>query len=262
MTSLLFEASGGRALLPGVRHATVRSQALGHRADLSTVLVPGTVPAAMVLLLHGVYGSHWSWLHQGGADLVLHQLTAAGVIPPMLLVMPSDGGWGDGSAYANFGGADHESWIVDEVPDVVSAMHELRGPLPLFIGGLSMGGFGALRLAARHPSTFTAVAAHSSVTSLAGLQQFGRAPLDDSIDDRDLATLLCETNGLPPLALDCGVDDFLVDDNRRLHRALTAGGVAHTYDESAGGHEWPYWQRRLPIALQFFAEHLGSEQTA
>ncbi len=49
MTSVLFEASAGRELLPGVRHATVRSDALGHRADLSTVHVPGTVPAAMVL---------------------------------------------------------------------------------------------------------------------------------------------------------------------------------------------------------------------
>ncbi len=177
MTSLLFEASAGRELLPGVRHATVRSQALGHRADLSTVLVPGTVPAAMVLLLHGVYGSHWSWLHREARTSYCIN-SAAGVIPPLLLAMPSDGGWGDGSAYANFGGTDHESWVVDEVPDVVSAMHELHGLLPLFVGGLSMGGFGALRLAARHPSTFNTVAAHSSVTSLDGLQQFGRAPLD------------------------------------------------------------------------------------
>lgn len=173
------------------------------------MLVPGTVPAAVVvLLLHGVYGCHWSWLHQGGAELVLHQLTAAGVIPPMLLVMPSDGGRGDGSAYANFGGADHESWIVDAIPDVVSAMHECR-PLPLCIGGLSMGGFGAPGLAARHSSSFTAVAAHSSVTSLEGLQRFGHAPLDASIDDRDLPTLLFVTDGLPPLALDGGIDDFL-----------------------------------------------------
>lgn len=222
------------------------------------MLVPGTVPAAVVLLLHGVYGCHWSWLHQGGADLVLHQLTAAGVIPPMLLVKPSDGGWGDGSAYANFGGADHESWIVDAIPDVVSAMHERR-PLPLCIGGLSMGGFGAPGLAARHSSSFTAVAAHSSVTSLEGLQRFGHAPLDASIDDRDLPTLLFVTDGLPPLALDGGIDDFLIEDHRRLHDELTADGVAHSYDEAEGGHEWPYWQRRLPVALRFFADRLNSQ---
>lgn len=193
---------------------------------------------------------------------MLPQLTADRLIPPMLIVMPSDGGWGDGSAYANFGGADHESWIVDEVPAVVSAMHGIGGPLPLFIGGLSMGGSGALRLAARHPSSFTAVAVLSSVTSLEGLQRFGRAPLEVSIDDRDLATLLCATHGLPPLALDCGVDDFLLEDNRRLHRELTAGGVAHSYVETEGGHEWPYWQRRLPVALRFFTGHLGSQGTS
>lgn len=65
MTSLLFGASSGREPLPGIRHATVRSEALGHRADLSTLVVPGTAPEAIVILLHGVYGSHWSWVHQG-----------------------------------------------------------------------------------------------------------------------------------------------------------------------------------------------------
>lgn len=65
---------------------------------------------------------------------------------------------------------------------------------------------------------------------------------------------MCETKGLPPLALDCGVDDFLIDDNRRLPDELTAGGVAHSYGESEGGHEWPYWRRRLPVALRFFAD--------
>ena len=42
----------------------------------------------------------------------------------------------------------------------------------------------------------------------------------------------------------------------------TALHQTRRYDESEGGHEWPYWQRRLPIALQFFAEHLGAERTS
>lgn len=70
---------------------------------------------------------------------------------------------------------------------------------------------------------------------------------------------MCATKGLPQLALDCGIDDLLIEDNRRLHDELTAGGVAHSYDESEGAHEWPYWQRRLPVALRFFADRLNSQ---
>ena len=78
----------------GIRHATVKSRALGQRADI-TFWIPdssselGDLP--IVLLLHGVYGSHWDWVYQGGVHQTAERLINTGQISPMILAMPSDG---------------------------------------------------------------------------------------------------------------------------------------------------------------------------
>jgi putative tributyrin esterase len=241
-----------------VEHAVVRSPALGHRADLSTLHVAGTAPELVVVLLHGVYGSHWSWPARGGAADVLAAEVGAGRVPPMLLVTPSDGLWGWGSGYARIGEADHDAWIVDEVLDVVADMHGV-GDRPVGIGGLSMGGYGALRLAGRHPDRFVAASGHSSVTRWAELRLFeSMTPPADEIDDPDLADVLARAApDLPPIRFDCGVDDLLIESNRTLHDALSAAGVDHEYVEHPGGHEWPYWQRHLPATLHHVARAAG-----
>lgn len=72
---------------------TVKSNALHRRADL-TIYYPiqakeiSDIP--LVILLHGVYGSHWSWVAQGNVHQTAQSLINAGQIRPMVLVMPSD----------------------------------------------------------------------------------------------------------------------------------------------------------------------------
>src|SRR5665213_1064576 len=85
-----------------VRNLTFYSSALRGRADVSLFVPPGcetlsNVP--IVLLLHGVYGSHWAWFLNGGAHSTAQQLIANGSIRRMLLVSPSDGLGGDGTGY-------------------------------------------------------------------------------------------------------------------------------------------------------------------
>ena len=103
----------------GLSFVTVKSAALGQRADLTLWSPPGTEPGAampLVILLHGVYGSHWAWALKGNAHLTAQRLIDSGTIPPMRLAMPSDGLWGDGSGYvAHATGQDFERWIVEEV---------------------------------------------------------------------------------------------------------------------------------------------------
>ncbi len=85
---------------PGLRFVTVKSAALGQRADI-LLFVPMQAEAQrdvpLVLLLHGVYGSHWAWAFKGGAHLTAQRLIDVRAIPPLVLAMPSDGLWGDGS---------------------------------------------------------------------------------------------------------------------------------------------------------------------
>jgi dipeptidyl aminopeptidase/acylaminoacyl peptidase len=129
---------------PGLRFVTVKSAALGQRADVLLFVPPQAAAlqgVPLVLLLHGVHGSHWAWAFQGGAHLTAQRLIDAGEIPPMVLAMPSDGLWGDGSGYVCHAEQDFERWIVDEVPAVArAASSACTVASPLCIAGLSMGG--------------------------------------------------------------------------------------------------------------------------
>lgn len=59
---------------------------------------------------------------------------------------------------------------------------------------------------------------------------------------------------LPPLSLDCGLDDPLLPANRALRAALRDRGVVHAWREYPGGHDWPYWQTHLADSLAFIAD--------
>lgn len=253
----------------GLHFVTVKSAALGQRADL-LLFVPlqgvdrSDVP--LVILLHGAYSSHWAWAFKGGAHLTAQRLIDEGDIPPIVLAMPSDGLWGDGSGYVAHDGQDFERWIVDEVPAAARATcTACSESSPLFIAGLSMGGFGALRLAGRYPQRFVAAAGHSSVTDAAQMDALMAESRDGwagtATDTGILAALQSAKAPMPALRFDCGLDDVLLGANRRLHAELQAAGVAHEYAEHEGGHDWSYWAVHLQDTLKFFGDTLkrGSE---
>jgi S-formylglutathione hydrolase FrmB len=140
---------------------------------------------------------------KGAAHVTLERLIAAGSVPPMVLAMPSDGLWGDGSGYVAHETQDFERWIVEEVPAaVMQAVPTCGADSPLAIVGLSMGGFAALRLAGKYPARFAAVAAHSAITEASELDPlieetragWSIAPADVSV----LAALASATAPLPP----------------------------------------------------------------
>lgn len=247
---------------PGVFHATVKSAALRRRADISFYLPRGIAAQKLplVLLLHGVYGSHWAWLFKGGAHRVLDRLIEHEDLPPMMLAMPSDGLWGDGSGYLHHREADHVRWIMEEVPGAAALIEPNIREAPRFIGGLSMGGYGALRLGALHPDHFKAISAHSSITDVAQMFPFIEETPDqfDLAEDRPLQVLACikmNAHRLPPLRFDCGKSDALLEHNRALHSELERARIPHVYEEFPGGHEWNYWHEHLADSLRFFAKH-------
>src|SRR6266446_4773753 len=114
-----FEQSEAEMPMDGLSFLTVKSAALGQRADITLWAPRGAVvePATpIVLLLHGVYGSHWAWALKGGVHLTAQRLISADAIPPMVICMPSDGLWGDGSGYVSHRAKNFERWIVEEAP--------------------------------------------------------------------------------------------------------------------------------------------------
>lgn len=255
-----FESSGPELGTDGLLFLTVKSAALGQRADI-TLFVPrrseGLCDVPIVILLHGVYGSHWAWALKGHAHRTAARLIDEGAIPPLVLAMPSDGLWGDGSGYVPHAEQDFEGWVIDDVPAAVRlACVACSGASPLCIAGLSMGGFAALRIAGKHRQRVAAAAGHSSLTEasqLGALLAESRAGWSTAPEDTGVFAALTQPGAaLPALRFDCGVQDPQLEANRNLHAALLAAGLSHEYAEHAGGHDWGYWRRHIEDTLRFF----------
>ncbi|WP_426662449.1 alpha/beta hydrolase [Rhodanobacter aciditrophus] len=262
------EASDPAIAADGLTFVTVKSRALRRRADV-TFYVPreaqGMADLPIVVLLHGVYGSHWAWALKGRAHLTAARLIAQGALPPVALVMPSDGLWGDGSGYVVHADHDVERWIVGEMPalaqDIVAGCSARS---PLLVAGLSMGGFGALRLAGKYPDRIAAAAALSAVTDASqfdALIEESRAGWSTAPADRSVLAALAGGSGpRPALRIDCGLDDPYLEANRELHQKLQRAGIAHHYAEGPGGHDWGYWSATLEHTLRFFGRVLHATE--
>lgn len=246
------------ASFQGLDFITVKSNALQKRADLTVYTPPNTEGILpIVVLLHGVYGSHWAWTMKGNVHTTAQKLIDDGQIRPMILVMPSDGLYGDGSGYVPHKTENYEKWIVEEVIQVVKEqVPQATDDSPIFITGLSMGGFGALRLGAKYPQVFRAFSGLSSITHFEQLRlfvsDFETLAKDASEQDGVLDWMLHNKDILPPFRFDCGHKDLLIEPNRNLHKALTEHGIAHVYEEFPGEHSWDYWVEHIRGTLLFF----------
>jgi putative tributyrin esterase len=244
-----------------LRFITVKTPSLKGRGDICVFVPPGTADIQdlpVCILLHGVYGSAWSWPLCSGVHLQAQELMAQGIIKPMLLAMPSDGLWGDGSAYLPHHQFDFEKWIAEDVPDVLMEVFpQVSNLSPFYIGGLSMGGFGAMHIGVKYHQRFMGVSGHSSITELEQMKLFVAEEVvgyvqSDQTDESVWSTIVKHQDHLPPLRFDCGKDDLLITYNRQLHERLTAQNITHQYEEYEGGHEWAYWERHVHRTLKFF----------
>ena len=245
-----------------LRYITVKSENLKGRGDICVFSPPGIEDmksCPLVILLHGVYGSSWSWALSGGVHISALDLIRKKLISPVTIAMPSDGLWGDSSAYLPHNQFDFEKWIAEDVPAAVKkAMPEVDDQSKVCIGGLSMGGFGAFKIGVKYHHTFTAVAAHSAITNIGQMKILVEESLDnfsqeDKTEEDVLETILKYKEDLPAFYFDCGNADPLLEKNRMLHQSLKENNVRHDYEEYAGGHDWQYWQEHVIDSMLFFS---------
>ncbi|MBU2872083.1 alpha/beta hydrolase-fold protein [Colwellia sp. E2M01] len=238
---------------------TLYSSNIGGRQDIS-VYHSGkqTEHTPIIVLLHGVYGSNWVWMQLGGVEKVYEQLKQEG-LNDFVLVMPSDGGLWDGSAYLPLSEqGNYEAWIVDDVINgVIDNIDGVSQQSNVYITGLSMGGYGALRLGAKYPTQFKGISAHSSVTSLDDLQQFTDTPVAnyqcDFENEADITYWLKKNKDtLPPLRFDCGKDDTLFESNLVLCSAMDKLNINYQFESLSGTHEWAYWHENIVKTFNFF----------
>ena len=250
------EVSPVESLGDGLVMVTAHVDSLAGRGDCTFAFPPEPESSkALVILLHGVYGSHWAWPLSGRAGATLADLVTRRQIRPMVLAMPSDGLAGYSTAYRNSSLGRFRDWIMVDVPEVARLIAPYL-PSVRFIGGLSMGGWGAVTIGATAPSIFSGIAAHSAITTEEDINAFASGPQGfESLPENqpaDLAELIIRAQHPPPLYFDCGLDDPLLESNRRLNRQLEIAAVPHEYHEFEGGHDWGYWALHLADSLRFF----------
>jgi len=237
---------------------TVRfhSPALGKKTSFNVIHPDvGDGPFPVLMQLHGYSDDSFSWIYN--SNLVRHVADL-----PLIVVLP-DGGtsrYVNHSPHERFGLQNYEDLLVHDIPAEVARLFHVR-PGPWAIGGLSMGGQGALRIGMKHSEKFASIWGHSS-----GMLQPDPAWLG-LLDDPDDASSFVQAERLqarvdagevlPAIAFDCGVDDFTLDGNRALHELMDRIGLMHTYLEYPGAHTWDYWDEHVVRALAQHAEVLA-----
>src|SRR5215207_4796068 len=143
----------------------IHSDALGDTLPV-TVYVPASAAPGegwpVLYLLHGLGGSERDWVEFGGVQATLDRLIRSGRIRPMMVVMPGAGSsWYVDSAQLG-GPGNFESAIGDDMPRAIEARFPVsESASQRAIAGISMGGYGALRIALKRPESFAAVASMS-----------------------------------------------------------------------------------------------------
>lgn len=288
-----------RLLRLGLVALLVGKALLGHCAKVDTISIASarmnrTLQAAVILpdrykkakkqafpvlyLLHGGSGSFRDWLTKTPDKKLLHQLADQ---YNLIIVTPD----GDPISYyfdsPLIKTSQFETFIANELIDRIDNTYRtVRDRKGRVIAGLSMGGHGAMYIASRHPDLYAAAGSMSGVMNintatwkvtaefakprienfakLLGPPAAGEAPYPGYT----MVTLAdkLKANNLP-LILDIGVDDFLIETNRDLHRRLVENQTPHDYTERPGAHTWEYWGNALPYQVLFFSKILSANGT-
>jgi S-formylglutathione hydrolase FrmB len=289
------ELRSARELSPRLTELRVFSPALAHDANVRVLTPDGFDPdrdhLPVLWLLHGGFGSSTDWTTAGDAEAL-----TAGL--PMIVVMPDagTGGWyTDWLRGTPEGPQRWEAFHLDELRPFIEARYRTRTDRGgRAIAGLSMGGFGAMSYAARHPDLFGFAASFSGAVDLLhpgisgvvtisplahegvpgdvfGLRLVEDAqwrahnPVDLAAHLHGVEIQLRTGNGQPGGRHGGSVDPIEMGVSQAtatLHQRLVALGIPHLYDDyGPGAHTWPYWRddlaATLPAVAAFFARAPG-----
>lgn len=224
----------------------------------------------VLYLLHGAYGHFGDWLKSTPDKKLVQNLSDQ---YNLIIVMP------EGEKFSFYldspvnKESQFETYITKEVIEKIDKTYRtISDRKGRVISGLSMGGHGALSLSAKHPDLFCAAGSMSGAVDMGGMLNrdsaaevvklmqpvFGDKSNDVELYKQNAVLGMVDKIKANKLALiiDCGVDDFLIEPNRELHRRLLYNKVAHDYTERPGAHTWEYWENALPYHVLYFSKVL------
>jgi len=241
------------------------SETLGLLATLNVLIPQRTLKEAQsskkpkyrtLYLLHGHSDDQTAWQRWTSIERYAEGLNLAVVMPSVHL-----------SFYADMvHGGQYWQFISEEVPALARDLFPLSADrADNFVAGLSMGGYGAFKLALAHPERFSAAASLSGAVDiryivseegperdeawLAGMRNIFGADLkkvaDSENDLRTLARRAAQAPEKPRLYQCCGTEDFLYQNNQEFRKFLGSLPLDLTYEEGPGEHNWAYWDKMI-----------------
>lgn len=209
----------------------------------------------VLYLLHGLSGDHTAWQRNTSIERYVAPLKLAVIMPAANRSFYSDVSYG------------YKYWtfISEELPFIAATMFPIsQRREDTFVAGLSMGGYGAFKLALRYPERFAAAASLSGALDMASRAETVKEVEFDVVfgdvskvrgSDNDLfylAESVAASNGpKPKLFQCCGTEDFLYEDNIRFRDFCRKLHLDLTYEEEPGEHEWGYWDRKIKRVLEW-----------
>lgn len=217
-----------------------------------------TAPFPALYLLHGAFENAEEWLWYTGLAGLVDELGIAVVLPNCA-----------NSFYVDEPGREaYYTYITEELPDY------LRQILPLsrkreetFIGGFSMGGYGAVYAGLKKPQLYGKVFSMSGALDVGISASFVKAvggimpePLRDRKSVRgshyDLLTLVSQVDpaAVPEMLLTCGSEDYFLRATEAFRQISSQQGLRITTHITPGSHDWSYWQKALPYCMAWLVE--------
>ena len=231
------------------------SEALGLQCTMDVILPQKSTATGwpVLWLLHGLSDDHSIWLRRTSIERYVDGLDLAVIMPCVHRGFYTD----------MHHGLPYERFIADELPGIARNLFHLSSRREeTFVAGLSMGGYGAFKLALKYPERYGAAASLSGALDMAARWRrgerigdmelvFGGDPTETSNDILFLARQLAAdpSRPRPRLFQCCGTEDFLFADNQDFRDQARSLGLDLTYEEGPGNHNWGYWDENIRKVL-------------
>ncbi len=247
----------------------IHSDCLGHGVSVNVIIpqyaetiigMDGKEEANFktLYLLHGLSDDHTAWARRTSIERYAAERCLAVVMPCV------DRSWYTDTVY----GAKYFSFITDELPYIMRKI--FRGMSDKrednFIGGLSMGGYGAMKACLTYPDKYFGCIALSGAFDIENMARnlitdewkyiFGMNEPEELRETKHdvfhLARVAAENGVKPPkIYMWCGYGDFIHESSEKMDKVLTDCGIDHLYEKSEGDHSWGYWDKYVCHGIDY-----------
>lgn len=244
------------------------SEVLGYETTMN-VLLPKPFSKEkkypVLYLLHGMSDDHSKWMRYTSIERYANENNIAVVMPSVLRGYYTD----------MHRGYNYFTFISEEVPKIAKSLFPITDdPKMTYVAGLSMGGYGAFKLALTYPQKYAAAGSFSGSLDMGfSMKQQAEMAEDErqkefenifsSIEDftnsqNDLMYLseqAAKSKEVCPLLYQwCGTSDFLYQANLNFKNHAEKLNLPLTYEEGEGGHQWKYWDKCIQRFFEFIKE--------